>query len=55
LQPEPAKVELILLNYYLPGLSGVKALAKLRDYYAAAKLGYSGLSEFAQTTAGDVE
>ena len=38
LQPEPAKVELILLDYYLPGLSGVKALAKLRDYYPNAPI-----------------
>lgn len=31
-QPEPESVELILLDYYLPGLSGVEALAQLREY-----------------------
>ncbi len=31
-QPEPETVELILLDYYLPGVSGVEALSALRDY-----------------------
>lgn len=31
-EPDPENVELILLDYYLPGLSGVEALAALRDY-----------------------
>lgn len=31
-QPDPEKVELILLDYYLPGLSGVQALSALREY-----------------------
>ncbi len=31
-QPEPETVELILLDYYLPGISGVEALSALRDY-----------------------
>ncbi len=31
-EPDPDSVELILLDYYLPGLSGVKALSALREY-----------------------
>ncbi len=31
-QPDPETIELILLDYYLPGLSGVEALIRLRDY-----------------------
>ena len=31
-QADPEKVELILLDYYLPGLGGVEALAALREY-----------------------
>ena len=31
-QPDPDTVEIILLDYYLPGLSGVEALSALREY-----------------------